>query len=58
MKQIQYNRIESRLSDHRPVYGMFVAYVEVSKTPGVHSSTLSSRTVDSEPNLHEENMND
>ncbi|KAG6404114.1 hypothetical protein SASPL_136354 [Salvia splendens] len=35
LKQIQYNRVESRLSDHRPVYGRFIAYVEVSTLPGI-----------------------
>ncbi|KAH6807675.1 DNAse I-like superfamily protein [Perilla frutescens var. frutescens] len=57
LKQIQYNRVESRLSDHRPVHAMFIANVEVSKPPGVHSSTLSNRTVDSETNLYEVNLN-
>ncbi|KAG6412348.1 hypothetical protein SASPL_125025 [Salvia splendens] len=42
LKQIQYNRVESRLSDHRPVYARFTAYVEVSKLPGMQSSALSS----------------
>ncbi|XP_057804814.1 type IV inositol polyphosphate 5-phosphatase 9-like isoform X1 [Salvia miltiorrhiza] len=52
LKQIQYNRVESRLSDHRPVYARFTAYVEVSKLPGMQGSNLSSRTADSETNLY------
>ncbi|KAL1566446.1 phosphoinositide 5-phosphatase [Salvia divinorum] len=42
LKQIQYNRVESRLSDHRPVYARFNAYVEVAKLPGMQGSNLSS----------------
>ncbi|XP_042040839.1 type IV inositol polyphosphate 5-phosphatase 9-like isoform X2 [Salvia splendens] len=42
LKQIQYNRVESRLSDHRPVYARFTAYVEVSKLPGMQNSAMSS----------------
>ncbi|KAL1541751.1 phosphoinositide 5-phosphatase [Salvia divinorum] len=36
LKQVHYNRVESRLSDHRPVYGRFIAYVEVSTLPGMN----------------------
>ncbi|KAL0415568.1 UNVERIFIED_CONTAM: Type IV inositol polyphosphate 5-phosphatase 9 [Sesamum latifolium] len=47
LKQTHYNRVESRLSDHRPVRAIFVAYVEVSGPSKEPRSVLSNRFVDS-----------
>ncbi|XP_011073586.2 type IV inositol polyphosphate 5-phosphatase 9-like isoform X3 [Sesamum indicum] len=47
LKQTHYNRVESRLSDHRPVRAIFIAYVEVSGPSKEPHSVLSNRFVDS-----------
>ncbi|KAK6123780.1 hypothetical protein DH2020_042477 [Rehmannia glutinosa] len=47
LKQIQYDRVESRLSDHRPVRAIFIAIVNVSRPLEEPGSILSNRFVDS-----------
>ncbi|KAI3455119.1 hypothetical protein Pfo_011782 [Paulownia fortunei] len=47
LKQIQYDRVESRLSDHRPVRAIFIAYVDVSRLSKEPGNILSNRFVES-----------
>ncbi|KAG8379511.1 hypothetical protein BUALT_Bualt07G0096100 [Buddleja alternifolia] len=57
LKQIQYNRGESRLSDHRPVRAFFTAYVEVSG-PSTELGSILSNSFDDLSNQFTSSIND